>query len=246
MNKIYLIFFATLFFPITVFSAINSLNGETGSTQTFVNDTNIVINSNSNNHTIDWSGILSPFRGGTGIDMSFFSTSSILFWNGSSISEDPSLYFDSGTFYIPSLINSADNDNAVEMNFPGGLYVDTGEQDVYFETDSGNINLNAPSGLIAIMANSLYQAVLNTSLLTNHRNINLPDFDGTFSLLEANQVWSGDNTFSKGASATTTVTFGEIGDISSKVCFNTKNTDGNDISFYFVGTSMVIENNICN
>lgn len=72
-----------------------------------------------------------------------------------------------------------------------------------------------------------------------------PDYSGTFGLLEATQTWTGDNTFSKGASATTTVNFGEIGDATSHSCFNTKNTDGQDISFYFVGTAMVVENNAC-
>jgi hypothetical protein len=72
-----------------------------------------------------------------------------------------------------------------------------------------------------------------------------PDFSGTFGLLEAVQKWTGINTFSRGASATTTVNFGEMGDVSSKTCFNTKNTEGVDISFYFVGTQMVVENNPC-
>ncbi len=48
-----------------------------------------------------------------------------------------------------------------------------------------------------------------------------------------------------GASATTTVNFGEVGTASSHACFNTKNTVGTDISFYFVGTTMVVENNLC-
>lgn len=48
-----------------------------------------------------------------------------------------------------------------------------------------------------------------------------------------------------GTSATTTSTFGEIGDTSSKSCFNAKNNTGAGISFYFVGTTIVIENNLC-
>lgn len=48
-----------------------------------------------------------------------------------------------------------------------------------------------------------------------------------------------------GASATTTVNFGEVGSVTSKSCFNTKNTAGSDISFYFVGTTMTVENNLC-
>jgi hypothetical protein len=48
-----------------------------------------------------------------------------------------------------------------------------------------------------------------------------------------------------GANATTTVNFGEVGAATSHACFNTKNTTGSDISFYFVGTTMVVENNLC-
>ncbi|MBX4188169.1 MAG: hypothetical protein KW793_03480 [Candidatus Doudnabacteria bacterium] len=48
-----------------------------------------------------------------------------------------------------------------------------------------------------------------------------------------------------GAGATTTSTFGDISVTSSHACFNTKNTVGADISFYFVGTGMIVENNLC-
>ncbi len=89
------------------------------------------------------------------------------------------------------------------------------------------------------------EAVLDASQVTQDRIFTLPDISGTISLLEANQTWSGDNIFSKGASATTTVNFGEVGESSSHACFNTKNTDGGDISFYFVGTSMMVEANAC-
>ena len=102
-------------------------------------------------------------------------------------------------------------------------------------------------GLIKLKNGSSVQfATLNTSLLaSSDKTFQFPNLSGTFGLLEANQTWSGDNAFSKGTSATTTVMFGEPGDLSSKACFNTKNTDGNDISFYFVGTTMVVEDNVC-
>ncbi len=48
-----------------------------------------------------------------------------------------------------------------------------------------------------------------------------------------------------GASATTTINIGELGSATSHACFNTKNTVGADISFYFVETTMVVENNTC-
>lgn len=53
---------------------------------------------------------------------------------------------------------------------------------------------------------------------------------------------------SAGQNATTTVTYGELGTLgqtNSRVCFNAKNTVSADISFYFVGTTMVVESNKC-
>ena len=52
--------------------------------------------------------------------------------------------------------------------------------------------------------------------------------------------------FTEGASATTTINFGDLGDTSSKTCFNAKTSTGSNVSFYFVGTSMVVESNLCN
>ena len=89
------------------------------------------------------------------------------------------------------------------------------------------------------------EASFDLNSLSTERTFSFPDISGTFGLLEVDQKWTGTNTFSKGTAATTTVNFGEMGDATSHVCFNTKNTDGQDISFYFVGTSMVVENNAC-
>lgn len=51
---------------------------------------------------------------------------------------------------------------------------------------------------------------------------------------------------SRGASATTTVNFGEVGSATSKACFNTKNVSGADISFYFnAANALVVESNLC-
>jgi len=45
--------------------AITSLNSQTGATQVFANDANVVITSSNNTHTLGWSGALSIARGGT-------------------------------------------------------------------------------------------------------------------------------------------------------------------------------------
>lgn len=47
-------------------SGLTSLNSQTGSTQTFANDTNVTITSATNTHTLGWSGQLAVSRGGTG------------------------------------------------------------------------------------------------------------------------------------------------------------------------------------
>lgn len=50
---------------------------------------------------------------------------------------------------------------------------------------------------------------------------------------------------SAGTSATTTVNVGALGTATSKACFNVQNSAGTNISFYFVGTTQVVENNAC-
>jgi hypothetical protein len=54
------------FTPTFISAAITSLNGLTGATQTFVNDTNVTITSTGTTHTLGWSGQLAVSRGGTG------------------------------------------------------------------------------------------------------------------------------------------------------------------------------------
>jgi hypothetical protein len=49
---------------------------------------------------------------------------------------------------------------------------------------------------------------------------------------------------SSGASATTTVDFGAVS-VTAKTCFNVRNNTGDATSFYFVGTTMVVEANRC-
>jgi hypothetical protein len=96
--------------------------------------------------------------------------------------------------------------------------------------DGGDIVLTPGSsaygatGIVKVMANNIQ---IGGETLTD------PGVSGTFGLLEANQTWTGTNTFSKGTAATTTVNFGEMGAATSKVCFNTKTSSGLDMHFYF-------------
>src|SRR6185503_19901119 len=45
-------------------------------------------------HTLGWSGLLGPSRGGTGADLSSFTTGSIRFFDGSSMAESNNLSWD--------------------------------------------------------------------------------------------------------------------------------------------------------
>lgn len=102
------------------------------------------------------------------------------------------------------------------------------------------------NGKISLVNHLDIDAILDvSSLLGGDKTYTFPNRSGTFGLLEADQVWSGANTFNQGPTATTTFTIGQIGSTTSRSCFNTKNTTGDDISFYFVGTSMVVESNTC-
>lgn len=49
---------------------------------------------------------------------------------------------------------------------------------------------------------------------------------------------------SAGSSSTTTIDIGAIS-TSAKTCINVRNTTGGAVSFYFVGTTMVVENSRC-
>ena len=77
--------------PREALAVVQSLNGQTGQTQTFQNDTNVIINSLNNIHSLGWQGLLPLSRGGTGA--SSFAAGSLLFSDGTSISQDNSNLF---------------------------------------------------------------------------------------------------------------------------------------------------------
>lgn len=56
---------AYIYNPPTVPASMGSLNGQTGATQTFANDVNVIITSSNNTHQLGWAGTLSLTRGGT-------------------------------------------------------------------------------------------------------------------------------------------------------------------------------------
>lgn len=84
-------FLFTLVAPTEALAVVQSLNGQTGQTQTFSNDANVTISSSSNVHSLGWQGLLPLSRGGTGA--SSFTAGSILFSNGTSLVQDNSDLF---------------------------------------------------------------------------------------------------------------------------------------------------------
>lgn len=83
----FLILFFNLIFPLSSpLAAMQSLNGQSGENQSFVNDSNIQISSTNNLHNLIWNGILSVARGGTGA--SSFTNGSIPFISNGIFAED--------------------------------------------------------------------------------------------------------------------------------------------------------------
>ena len=78
--------------PTVALAIVQSVNGQTGQTQSFANDTNVTMTSSGDIHSLGWSGFLSMARGGTGTSTSF-SNGSILFSNGTSFSQNNSNLF---------------------------------------------------------------------------------------------------------------------------------------------------------
>ena len=64
-------------------SGITSLNGLTGATQTFTNDTNVTVASGGTAHALGWTGTLAVARGGTGAGS--FTSNGVLYGNGTAV-----------------------------------------------------------------------------------------------------------------------------------------------------------------
>ena len=77
--------------PTETLAVVQNLNGQSGKTQTFQNDSNLAISSSNNIHSLIWQGLLPIFRGGTGANS--FTPGSLLFSNGTTISQDNSNLF---------------------------------------------------------------------------------------------------------------------------------------------------------
>lgn len=77
--------------PKEALAVIQNLNGQTGQTQSFQNDPNIVINSLNNIHSINWQGLMPLSRGGTGNDS--FEEGSVIFMGQNKFRQDKNNFF---------------------------------------------------------------------------------------------------------------------------------------------------------
>lgn len=214
----------TLLAPAIAFAVVQTLNGATGQTQTFVNDNNVTITTNTtaNTHTFGWSGLLPISRGGTGTGS--FTAGSVLFSNGASIFEDNTFFFF--------------DDSSDELNV-GGLVVIGGDVElglggaVAFKDQSGADVLNlftAGDGIFGINANSQQYpsgaAHLDIRNLSDERVFIFPNINGTFGLIENNQVWTGLNKFE---STTNTTIY--VGSSTKSGCIVMGDSDGSGVTY---------------
>lgn len=145
--------------PTEALAVIQSLNNQTGQTQTFQNDSNLTISSSSNTHSLGWLGLLPLSRGGTGANS--FTNGSVLFSNGTFISQDNSNFFWDNTnnrlgigTSIPSAIldvvgnvkisNSLTVSDGISSPHGEGLTLDGGDET---SGDGGFVSLSAGNAI---------------------------------------------------------------------------------------------------
>jgi hypothetical protein len=148
--------------------------------------------------------------------------------------------------------NSSDYNTLI--GYQSGYGITTGKNNIVLGTATSSTaiaNLTTGSQNIMIGNNISFPSATASGQLNIGNIIYGTGVTGTGSTISNAKIGIGTTSpltrfhVTSGASATTTVSFGEVGNSTSKACFNTKNTAGTDISFYFVGTSMIVESNLC-
>lgn len=247
---ILLVFSAVLITPTKALAVIQSLNSQTGQTQTFQNDSNVTISSSSNTHSLGWQGLLPFSRGGTGA--SSFTAGSLLFSNGTSISQNNSnLFWDDtnnrlgiGTSSPSSALDVNGNasilgslevtdglDTSLIATNTDGIYIRNQGSIIFTDPNEGpNFGvIRAPVGGKYFFSNTDQTSVgiLNfTGISGNTKNFTFPNASGTFGLLEPDQTWNGLNKFEAGTNSTI-----YIGSSAKSGCIALGDSDGNGITY---------------
>lgn len=209
-------------------SGITSLEGQTGATQTFTDDTNVTIVSGSNAHVITWVGTLAAGRGGTGSGAP--AEDQVLVGNGTGY-DLKTLPSCSNATTEKLLYNSSTNTFScgADQTSGGGsgittLNTLTGATQTFSKTDDTNVTLTITStgtdhnfalGFTGTLADARVADVLTVtkiSNLTSNGFVKTSSSDGTLSVdtntyLTGNQTitLSGDVTGSGATSITTVV-----------------------------------------
>lgn len=174
MKYFYKVFVFSFFLLFAyVHASVNSLNGQMGASQTFVNDDNFTITSNSDVHTLGWNGVLSVSRGGLGIDSSSFSTGSIPFFDGTNFMESSKLRWDDSS----SLMHIRGSIELIpDAEFPA--------LDRIIKVKDGasgtNLVLEAGNSTVSTMAGDL--------ILRSGEGVNNTNVDGSIKLLSKGHV----------------------------------------------------------
>jgi hypothetical protein len=280
-----------LMFPTNVHAVVQTLNSQTGQTQTFADDTNVTISSANNVHSLGWIGVLPISRGGTGTS-SLPANKSILFSDNGTINGDSGLTYDKNSliFSVPnvistSLANLPDTDleihtvqnsdesastlniftasggseynggalnitsgdggtasgNGGEFTLQAGLsYAGNGGNLVLSAGDARNGNGNGgdvvigigqrngsgSNGKLSIAVNSQHSGIFNFDYLTTTRNFIIPDKSGTFTILEANQTFTGLNKFEANENSTI-----YVGSSVKSGCIVLGDSDGSGVTY---------------
>jgi hypothetical protein len=220
------VLYMLLAFPIQTDAAMQSLNGLVAQDQFLITPNSTEPNTmhmeivavSPDRNRLRWDG--SPWRVNQG---------------GTGLTYEKRDGFPHGTLSVPQLWNDEPGEN-LSLLADGTLTLDAVNGPVVIRAGSNNIGVSSNGDSSVAYFNSNNQT-LDGIFYT-------PDIDGTLVVREGDRLWSGNTTFS-GGSGTTTVSFGELSNSSSKTCFNTKKIEGEDISFYFIGTNMVVEDHAC-
>ena len=150
-------------FPVSAYAVMQSLNGLTGSSQTFANDTNLTISSSGTQHSLGWSGILSFLRGGTGT--STFANGGLVFSDGTKLTQNPSnLFWDNTNGFL-----------GIGTTTPeAGLHV-TGDIKVSPTIIGGNTAIITANGFSALYS----LGIRGTLAMNNSSDIEFTDSEGT-------------------------------------------------------------------
>lgn len=278
----------TFLAPAIALAVVQTLNGATGQTQTFVDDNNITVttNTSANTHTFGWSGLLPVSRGGTGAGS--FTAGSVLFSNGSSISQDnANLFWDDAAdiFSVHGIkIWQESVGDRKNIDSPSGFHLQIrGSPPLTSTSDGGGLELeggmggstsgkggdimltagnpqNGNGGNVILVAgegngagnfggnielfagfnssgdgsgklkfwngDAVGAAIIDVEPLTTQRTFSFPNISGIFSILSAEQTFTGLNKFESTASSSV-----YIGSPTKSGCIVMGDSDGSGVTY---------------